>query len=100
MRRGIEGEPIEMQGHRCPMCDRPLERIFDYPKIIIKDVVIKHIPDVIRNFPSEENISTEVQAIAKKPEVVAYLKNLSFFKGIERGPGPFLKNMGGMLRSR
>lgn len=80
----IENEPRrELDPARtphCPMCDRALESIYDYPFIQIKDLVKSPIPNVVRDLPREENIADKIKEFAKLSEVQRYLKELSSLK--------------------
>lgn len=79
MRR--ERESIETQTPHCPMCERPLEGINDYPKIVIKDLIVSHIPDFVRDIPREGNVAAQIKKFANLPEVKDYLKTMSAVKG-------------------
>lgn len=72
-----ERESSEQQSPHCPMCERPFEGIYDYPRIEISNLTVSRIPDFVRDIPHETNISEKVKRFAKKPEVKDYLKELS-----------------------
>lgn len=76
-----EREPIETQTPHCPMCERPLEGINDYPKIIVKDLIVLRIPNFVRDMPRENNIAEKIKEISKRKGVKDYLKKLSSVKG-------------------
>lgn len=80
MPRQIEGEPVETKTPHCPTCERPFNGIYDYPQIVITDLVVSSIPNFIRNMPEANNISGKIKRFSKLPEVKEYLKRLSSSK--------------------
>lgn len=76
-----ERETVENKIPHCPMCERPLEGINDYPKIIVKDLIISPILGFVRNTPQGNNIAEKIKDISKRREVKGYLKKLSSVRG-------------------
>lgn len=80
MPRQIEGEPVESKIPHCPACERPFNGIYDYPRIVITDLVVSPIPNYIRNMPETDNISGKIKRFSKLPGVKEYFKRLSSSK--------------------
>lgn len=78
---GVSFEPAEGQPHCCPTCERPFEGYKDYPKIVIKDLVVSRVPGFVRDMPHETDIASKIRLYAKFPQVIDYLKKLSLAKG-------------------
>lgn len=76
-----EREIVKNEVPHCPMCERPFEGINDYPKIIIKDLIISPILGFVRNTPQGNNIAEKIKDISKRREVKGYLKKLSSVRG-------------------
>jgi len=72
-----EREPIEAKGTHCPMCERPLDGVYDYPKIKIRMLTDVAIPKVVLDVPKKDNIAAKIKRFKEIPEVDNFLNELS-----------------------
>lgn len=74
-----ERETKEAQIPHCPMCDRSLEGVNDYPKIIIRDLTVSAVTNV--NHLRNQDEGDLVKGLSKDPKVKDYLVRLTAEKG-------------------